>query len=77
MVSIIQNGQYVLQEHGQIIKIIKQQEYHYYQANLLLLFSAAWIAFYGVASTALFPFHNKNPPEKQLSSLSSFLSIIF
>jgi hypothetical protein len=74
---VIQNGQYVLQEHGQIIKTITEQEYHYYQANLLRLFSAAWIAFYGVALAALFPFQNKNPPKKHLSSLSSFVSIIF
>jgi len=52
----IQNGQYVLQNHGQLIKTLTEREYHHYKANELRGFSGHWIAFYGIATAALFPF---------------------
>lgn len=50
----IENGQYVLQAHGQSIKTLTEHEYHWYKAQELRLFSAYWIAFYGLAAAALF-----------------------
>lgn len=54
----LQNGQYILQNHGQLIKNISEQEYHHYKANELRLFSGHWIAFYGMAMAILYPFNS-------------------
>jgi hypothetical protein len=51
----IQNGHYVLQNHGQWVKDISAQQYHRYKTNTLRGFSGHWIAFYGVAMLVLFP----------------------
>jgi len=52
----IQNGQYVLQSHGTLIKTLSEQEYHHFKANEVRGFSGHWIAFYGIAMAVLFPF---------------------
>ncbi len=52
----IQNGQYVLQSHGTLIKTLTEQEYHHFKANEVRGFSGHWIAFYGIAMAVLFPF---------------------
>ena len=49
-------GQFVLQNHGQLIKTLTEQEYHHYKANELRGFSGHWIAFYGVATAILYKF---------------------
>ena len=59
------NGQYFLENHGQIIRTLTEQEYHHYQANQLRAFSGHWIAFYGAAMAVLFPF-KVNPKEYQI-----------
>jgi hypothetical protein len=51
----IQNGHYVLQNHGQWIRDLTPQQYHSYQASMLRGFSGHWIAFYGIAMLVLFP----------------------
>ncbi|WP_146193491.1 hypothetical protein [Flavobacterium sediminis] len=51
------NDQYVLQNHGKLIKVITEQEYHHYKANELRGFSGHWLAFYGMAAAILFPFN--------------------
>jgi len=52
--SII-DGQYVLQNHGNIIKNLTFEEYQRYQANELRGFSGHWMAFYSLAFALLFP----------------------
>ena len=56
----VKDGQYILQNHGQLIKTLTEQEYHHYKANQLRGFSGHWIAFYGIAMVVLFPFHEQN-----------------
>ena len=51
----IQNGNYILQNHGQLIKTLTEQEYHHYKANEARGFSGHWIAFYGIGMVMLFP----------------------
>ncbi|TCJ14252.1 hypothetical protein EPD60_09625 [Flaviaesturariibacter flavus] len=53
------NGQRALHNHGRIIKILSEQEYHHYQANEIRGFSGHWIAFYGIATAVLFSFIKK------------------
>ena len=51
-----ENGQYVLKNHGQLIKVLTAQEYHYHKANLLRGFSGHWILFYSVATGVLYKY---------------------
>ena len=53
----IKDGQYILQNHGHLIKTLTEQEYHHYQANTVRGFSGHWLAFYGLAAAVLFPFN--------------------
>ena len=55
----IKDGQFILQEHGQFIKTITEQEYHHYQANIIRGFSRHWLAFYGIGLALLYPFKNR------------------
>ena len=43
------DGQYVLTNHGDIIREITEKEYHSFQVNKLRGFSGIWIAFYSMA----------------------------
>lgn len=52
----IQDGHYVLQNHGQFIKNLTEQEFHHYKANEVRGFSGHWILFYGVATAVLYKF---------------------
>lgn len=54
-VADIQDGQYILHNHGQFIKKLTEQEYHYHMVNRLRVFSGHWLAFYGLAVAVLFP----------------------
>ena len=56
----IRDGQYILHNHGQLIKTLTEQEYHHYKANEVRGFSGNWLAFYGLAAAVLFPF-NRQP----------------
>lgn len=58
----IQNGQYILHNHGQLIKKLTEPEYHHYLANQLRGFSGHWLAFYGIAAAILFPFGKRKDP---------------
>lgn len=55
----IKDGQFILQNHGQFIKTITEQEYHHYQANIVRGFSGHWLAFYGIGLALLYPFKNR------------------
>ena len=55
----IKDGQFILENHGQFIKTITEQEYHHYQANIVRGFSGHWLAFYGIGLTILYPFKKK------------------
>lgn len=52
----IENGHYVLQNHGKLIKTLTEQEYHWHKAMELRGFSGHWLAFYGISAAILYPF---------------------
>ena len=52
----IRDGQYILQNHGQLIKTLTEDEYHHHEAIVMRSFSGHWIAFYGIATAFLYPF---------------------
>lgn len=54
----IKDGQYILHNHGQLIKTLTEQEYHHFKANEVRGFSGHWLAFYGLAAAILFPFNS-------------------
>ena len=56
----IKDGQYILQNHGQLIKTLTLHEYHHYKANEVRGFSGHWMAFYGMAAAILYPFNKKD-----------------
>ncbi len=62
----IKDGQFVLQNHGQLITTLTEKEYHHYKANEVRAFSGHWIAFYGIAMAVLFPFKRlvQNPQDQ-------------
>ncbi len=53
----IMDGQYVMQNHGSIIKVLTEQEYHSFHIREQMFFSAFWLAFYGIAMGVLYPFN--------------------
>jgi len=55
----IQGGQYILHDHGHLIKVLTEREYHHYEANIVRGFSGHWLAFYGLAAAVLFPFNKQ------------------
>jgi hypothetical protein len=55
----IKDGQFILQNHGDLIRILTEHEYHLYKANEIRGFSGFWIAFYGIAMGARYPFAKK------------------
>ena len=48
------NGKYTLQNHGELIREISEEEYHEYKALEIRGFSGHWIVFYGIATAILF-----------------------
>lgn len=59
----LQDGQYILHNHGKFIKNITEQEYNDYKANELRGFSGHWLLFYGLAAAILFPFKKQENNE--------------
>jgi hypothetical protein len=57
----IQDGQFVLQNHGQVLSAISEKEFHHFEAVETRGFSGHWIAFYGLAMAILYPWKNQNP----------------
>ena len=55
----IKNGQYILHNHGKLIKTLTEQEYYHYKANEVRFFSGHWLLFYGLAAAILFPFNKQ------------------
>ena len=55
----IQDGQYILHNHGYVIKTLTEQEYHHYKANIVRGFSGHWLVFYGLAAAVLYPFNKQ------------------
>jgi hypothetical protein len=55
--ATIKEGQYILHNHGQLIRTLTEQEYHHFKANEVRGFSGHWLAFYGIAAAILFPFY--------------------
>jgi len=53
---VIQDGKYVLLNHGEFIRNVTEKEYHHIKANTMRSFSGNWIAFYGLAMAFLYPF---------------------
>lgn len=54
-VTSIIDGQYVLHNHGQVLKTLTEGEYHQCQAKEMRLSSGHWIVFYGIAAAVLYP----------------------
>lgn len=50
----IKDGAYVLENHGQFLKLITEADYNHYSALQLLLFTGHGISFYGIATAVLF-----------------------
>jgi hypothetical protein len=63
----IKDGHFVLQNHGQLIKNLTEQEYHHYKANEVRGFSGHWILFYGVATAILYKFSGLTKEEQSQS----------
>lgn len=61
--TAIKDGEYILHNHGHLIKKLTEQEYHSYRAQELRGFSGHWLAFYGFAVAALYPFAKKKRSE--------------
>jgi len=55
-VADIKHGQYILHNHGKLIKTLTEEEYHHYQAKEMRVFSGHWLALYGIAAAVIFPF---------------------
>ncbi|MBD0851921.1 hypothetical protein [Maribacter arenosus] len=58
----LENGQYVLTDHGRIIRALTKSEYNSYRISDLRTFSSGWVALYGLAflmSNPLARFWNK------------------
>ncbi len=62
----IQDGQYVLQNHGQIIKVLTEQEYHHYEALETRGISGHLLIFYGIAAAVLYPLGSQEKTEEKL-----------
>jgi hypothetical protein len=58
--SII-SGQKVLESHGNIIRILTEQEYELHQAYSVRAFSSIWLIFYTVGIAALYSMRKENP----------------
>lgn len=54
------NGHYILQNQGQLIRTITEQEYHHYKANEIRGISGHLLAFYGLAAAIVFPFKKQS-----------------
>jgi hypothetical protein len=50
------NGEWVLHNHGHIVKIITENEYHSEEASVMRFYSGGWLGFYGLAMAILYPF---------------------
>lgn len=59
----IKNGQYILHNHGHLIKTLTAYEYHHFKASEIRGFSGHWLAFYGIAAAVLFPFKKQTTNE--------------
>ena len=60
---ILRDGQYLLENHGQFIRTLTEQEYNHIKANHVRGFSGHWICFYGIAAAILFPFAQRSTNE--------------
>ncbi len=60
----MKDGHYILQDHGKLIKILTEHEYHHYRANEVRAFSGHWLAFYGMAAALLFPYTKREDSEQ-------------
>jgi hypothetical protein len=43
---VIENGQFILQVHGRVLKQLTEAEYHLHRTYQLRMFSSGWITFY-------------------------------
>jgi hypothetical protein len=50
------NGQWVLHNHGHIVKALTEYEYHDAEAGVIRFYSGGWLGFYGLAMAILYPF---------------------
>lgn len=50
----IRGGQYVLLNHGKLIRTLTESQYHLYNAYVIRLFSGHWMMFYFVGMMLLY-----------------------
>lgn len=48
--ALLQDGRYVLSEHGRVIREITRSEFDWFEANEVRGFSGHWIAFYAMSA---------------------------
>lgn len=65
-VTDIKDGQYILHNHGQLIRTLTAQEYRHYEAVTVRGFSGHWLAFYSIAAAILFPFGRQAGTEETI-----------
>ena len=59
----IKDGQFVLENHGQLLATLTEKEFHHCKANDTRGFSGHWVAFYGIAMAVLFKKRAQNPSD--------------
>ena len=52
------DGQYVLSNHGEILRVLTKAEYEGFLANELRGFSSIWLAFFSMAMAMMWPKEN-------------------
>jgi len=60
----INNGQYRLENRGEVIRILTEKEYHWYRAQQTKSTSSICMVFYGVAAAKLFSYTRRNRADK-------------
>ncbi len=51
----VRDGEYILHNHGQLIRALSESEYMHYRALEIGRSSSGWIGFYGIAAVMLHP----------------------
>lgn len=63
----IQDGHYVLTNHGKLIRTLTEQEYHLYRAGQIRFFSRLWLLFFSLFLAFLFPERRRETQDPPLS----------
>lgn len=64
-VTGFQDGQYVLKNHGTILKVLTKQEFIHYEALETRGISGHLLVFYGIAAAVLYPFNKQEESQEK------------